>query len=154
MKISKKHPALWQIEELEKAAEKAREAYEAFMFKERCKFVLNDQDAPVALVDFVKKYNIHCVESEKIVYNEDYMPDSATVVRLIQNYENEPHAEFIFDEVGEFSLNYDSDYIDKSFLRDEFGVDEDGLKEIENYLDKVREINEPIGSGEQDERCK
>ncbi len=148
MKISKEHPVLWKVKELEKAAEEAKEAYEKFISKERCKFVLNDQDAPKALVDFIKDRNIACIESEKIVFNEDYMPDSATVVKLTEEYEYEPYAEFIFDEVGEFELMYDSDYIEKSFLQDEFSVDKDGLKEIENYLDKVRKINEPIASGE------
>ena len=148
IKISKEHPVLWKVKELEKVAEEAKEAYEKFISKERCRFVLNDQDAPKALVDFTKEHNIAYIESEKIVYNEDYMPDSATVVKLTEEYEHEPYAEFIFDEVGEFLLNYHSDYIDNSFLQGEFGVNKDELKEIENYLDEVRKINEPIASGE------
>ena len=148
MKISKEHPVLWKVQELEKAAEEAREAYDVFIFKERCKFILNDQNAPKALVDFIKKHSITCIESEKIVFNDDYMPDSAIVVKPVKEYEDESYAEFIFDEVGEFELMYKSDYIEKDFLQNEFGVDKDGLKKIEDYLDNIREINEPIASGE------
>lgn len=81
-KLSKDEIYLSDIKTLEIVLEEIKEVYRENEGKELLQEVISNENCPSALKEFVEKYQIFKIGFEKLIENEDYMPDYGKYITL------------------------------------------------------------------------
>jgi hypothetical protein len=101
-----KDVSLSTVEKLETALEKAKEAYRENEGKKLLCEMLDNENCPDMLKDFVKKHSLDTVGFEKIIESEDYMPDYGKYI-VFKNNESTEFG-FMFECTETYAENYSS----------------------------------------------